>query len=121
VRLLAALCSAVAVYVAADWVGGRLPRLPLPRPHSADPGRQQRWLVQAGVPLTPRQFWAGCATLGALTFWGAVVATSTPAVALVPALAATLLPRLYFARTRARRLRQVRTCSMTGTSASRSR
>ncbi len=106
-RLLAALCTAVAVYLAAGCVSGRLPCLPLPRPHRADPGRQQRWLVQAGVPLTPRQFWAGCATLGALTFWGAVVATSTPVVALVPAVAAALLPRLYFARTRARRLRQV--------------
>jgi tight adherence protein B len=108
VTLLAALVTGVAVAFAVGVATGHAPTLrraqrpPRPRAEEA-----QRWLVQAGLALTPRQFWVGSVALGAAVFAVVVLATATPAVAVVPALAVAGLPRLVFARQRARRLRAV--------------
>jgi tight adherence protein B len=104
--LLAALATGVAVFLAVGAATGHPPALPRRR-RRVDPGAGQRWLVQAGVQLTPAQFWVGSATVGALTGALVTMATATPAVAVVPALAVAALPRLVIARQRARRLRAV--------------
>ena len=106
--LLAAAASGLAVYLAARAVAG-LP-VTLPRRRHRPAGRlsqAQVWLVQAGLRVTPRQFWAASALLGSCVFAGVVLLTGTPAVALAPGLFALLAPRLYFARQRLRRLRAV--------------
>jgi tight adherence protein B len=107
VTLLAALCSGVVAYLA---VGALTGAGPAGRPSSHRRRRRDRaqlWLVQAGVQLTPRQFWASSVALGVAAFAAVVLLTATPSVAIVPAVAVTGLPRLVFARQRAQRLRAV--------------
>jgi tight adherence protein B len=106
-RLLTGLSSGLATYLVVGWLTGRLPEVRLPRRTSTRGAGQQRWLAQAGLALTPGQFWAASAALAAVIFWAASVATSTPAVAFVPAVAAGMAPRLYFARVRDRRMHAI--------------
>lgn len=101
--LLAALATGAAVYVAAGLATGALPT----RRRPSRPRTGQLWLTQAGVALTPRQFWVSSAAVGVVAFVVLTAATSTPAVVVVPAVAVALAPRAYFARQRARRLREV--------------
>jgi len=65
------------------------------------------WLDGAGVAVTPLQFVLVCAGAGALAFAVTSLVTGAVLVALVPAVAASLLPRAYYARRRAVRLREV--------------
>ncbi|HUH06482.1 MAG TPA: type II secretion system F family protein [Egibacteraceae bacterium] len=93
------------MYIALGLATGRAPQLT--RPRRARPDQSQTWLLQAGLKLTPAQFWAGSAALAAAAFLLVALMTTTPAVALAPALWAGLVPRVYFARQRARRLREI--------------
>jgi tight adherence protein B len=67
----------------------------------------QLWLTQAGVALSPRQFVLGSLAVGAAAFVVGLFVTGTPLVAVVPAVAVAAVPRAYFGRRRAARLRQV--------------
>ncbi len=103
-RLLAALSAAAFAYLAIGAIVGRLPHRPTRRP-TTGPGRSERlavWLRQADAHLTPGQFVA--ASVGGALATGTVVFAVAKAlpVALVPALAAGLAPRWYFARQRER-------------------
>ena len=104
--LLAALLTGVAVYLATSVLTGHAPTIRRARPAE---GRRQRrqWLLQAGVELSPRQFYGGSLLLGALTFGTVLAITATPGVAFVPAVATGLLPRALLARRRSRRLRSL--------------
>ena len=104
--LLAALTTGLALSLAAATLAGHPPRLRR-RPPPAQVSARQLWLVQAGVDLTPRQFWAGSVLAGIAAFALVVLATGTVAVAVVPAVAVGGLPRTYFARRRGERLREV--------------
>ena len=104
--LFAALLSGVAVALLVAVVLGRAPRLSRAR-RRAQVGRRQEWLTQAGLQLTPRRFALGSIAAGALAFTVLALLTGTPAVAIVPAVAIGLLPRAYYARRRAARLREV--------------
>jgi tight adherence protein B len=104
-RLLAALATGVFVYLGSGLLTGRGPSFR--RSRSTQPGRsdhRQTWLAQAGVDLTPRQFWAGSALVGIAAFGVAWALAGAWVVAVVPALTLGLFPRAYFARRRARRL-----------------
>lgn len=107
--LLAVSASAVAAFFVAGYVVGTPPRIGLPRRHqerrTASAGQQ--WLTQAGVALTPRQFWTGSTVIGLLAYLGVLGITATPVVALAPAVTVALLPRWALARQRSRRLREV--------------
>lgn len=70
---------------------------------------QTLWLQQAGVGLTPFQFWIGSVAAGLIAFALLVVTTGTPVVAIVPAVAIGALPRAFFARKRAARLAEIQT------------
>ncbi|MDP8969480.1 MAG: type II secretion system F family protein [Actinomycetota bacterium] len=108
-KLVAALASGVAAYFLVGFVTGYAPRLsgrPTRRPRTQLSPRQL-WLIQAGVNLTPRQFWTGSTAVGAATFALVTLTTNTPVVAVVPAVSAGLLPRVYFARQRSQRLREL--------------
>lgn len=67
----------------------------------------QRWLAQTGVAVTPAQFVLGSLGVAAVTFAAALFVTGTALVAVVPAVAAAMLPRVYFGRRRATRLREL--------------
>lgn len=106
--VLAALAWGVCAAFAAAAASGLMPsfafRKAAPRPEQS---RAQLWLRQAGVALTPRQFWVGSAAVGLGAFMLLTFVTGVPVVALVPAGAVALLPRAYFSRSRSRRLREV--------------
>lgn len=108
-RLLAAgLTGAVVLFVVGSLLGTAARwRLRPPRPRATGPTRGQLWLVQAGVALTPRQFWAGSAAVGVITLLAVAAVTATPVVALAPAVAAGLAPRVAVGRQRVRRMREV--------------
>jgi tight adherence protein B len=67
----------------------------------------QLWLTQAGVALGPRQFVGGSAAIGLAAFTVGALVTGAALVALVPAVVAALLPRMYFGRRRVVRLREI--------------
>lgn len=106
--MLAAFASGVVVYLVARLGAGHPVR---PRRRSSPPSTRlssaQVWLVQAGLQVTPQQFWAVSGLLGAAGFAGVWLLTGTPAVAVAPACMAFAAPRLHYGRQRARRLRAV--------------
>ena len=65
------------------------------------------WLAQAGVPVSPRQFVLGSAVVGMVAFAAGYFLTGTVLVAIVPAIAAASIPRAYFGRRRAARMREL--------------
>ncbi len=105
--LVAALSTGCFVYLLAGAVTGHLPRFETPRRARPAVSAQQTWLIQAGVDLTPRQFWTTSVGAGALAFVVFVAVTGVPLVALMPALVVAVLPRAYFARRRLQRLAEV--------------
>lgn len=107
-RLVAALAVGVFAYFLVGYATGHAPDVRFRRRDRRGLlSRRQIWLHQAGVAVTPRQFWAASAAAGGVAFAAVVALTGTPLVALVPAGAVAGLPRAYFARRRAARLRLV--------------
>ncbi|MGH3440864.1 MAG: type II secretion system F family protein [Nitriliruptorales bacterium] len=104
--LMAAILSGVTVYLALAALTGRAPRLRRTTAGAAG-SRHRAWLAQAGVDVSPRQFLLGSVSAGAVAFVVGAMLTRAPAVAIVPAVAVALLPRAYFARRRATRLRRL--------------
>ncbi len=107
-RGLGAILAGTAVFLVVAYLTGHpvTVRLRLP-------GRRRRgpspavWLRQAGLEVTPGQFFAvraGVALVVLVVVWGL---TGALFVAAVPALVAGWLPRAYFARRRADRLGEV--------------
>lgn len=104
-RALAALAAGFAACAAAGLALGvpLEPRLPARRcaPRFE---RRRRWLRQAGTAITPGQYYAVSATVGAFAFALVWAATSAPLVAMVPAALATMGPQAYYGQQRRRRL-----------------
>jgi tight adherence protein B len=65
------------------------------------------WLAQAGAAVSPTQFVLGSLGVAVAVFAVTWFVTDTVLVALVPAAAAATLPRAYFGRRRAARLREL--------------
>jgi Flp pilus assembly protein TadB len=105
VTLLAAGSVGVFCYFLAGSLVGRTPRPRAWRRGRPAVNAQQLWLTQAGVRLTPRQFWFSSLVLGAAAFVAAWLVTRTPLIALVPAGVVALAPRAFYAQRRATRLR----------------
>ena len=104
-RLLAAFATGVFAYLAAGHLTGHAPRFGRSTtPGTMDDGGQQQWLNQAGLDLSPRQFWAGSIFIGLLGFGFTWAIAGAWVVAAVPAIVIALLPRAYFSRQRSRRL-----------------
>jgi tight adherence protein B len=79
------------------------------RPRTSRRTRAAVWLQQAGVRVSPGQFWAGSVGAGLLALLILVALTGSVFVALVPAVALASLPRAYFSRQRRLRMREVQT------------
>ncbi|MBT8194747.1 MAG: type II secretion system F family protein [Acidimicrobiia bacterium] len=103
-RLLAALATGFFSYLAVGFATGNAPNFRRSRTPRQGAGAQALWLSQAGVDLTPRQFWAGSMFVGLLGFGFAWALSGAWVVAAVPALTMAVLPRAYFSRQRSRRL-----------------
>ncbi len=75
---------------------------------AGDQGASRRlWLAQAGARVSPAQFVLGSVGVGVAAFAATFFVTGTALVAFVPAVAAAMLPRAYFGRRRAARLREL--------------
>lgn len=102
--LLAGLLVAVAVYFAVGYVIGYTPerlRLTPLAPNRPPPRvRQQEWLNQAGLGVTPLQFWMTSILAAMVTFFFLWLLTSVFLVAMIPAVIMGLVPRFYFAQQR---------------------
>ncbi len=104
--------AAVAIGLCCALVAGALMGT-LPARRVARHRRHQRldrariWIQQAGLAVTPLQFCAGSAAAGMLALLVVTALTGSAFVAIVPAVAVALLPRAYFGRRRAARLRAV--------------
>lgn len=110
--LLAGLFAGIAVYFGVGYLIGytpdRLRVIPLLRQSERSARvRRQEWLNQAGLPVTPLQFWSSSIFAGLIVFLFILLLTSIPLVALAPAIAVALIPRFYFAQQR-RRLSRAR-------------
>ena len=108
-RLAAALASGVFVYFAVGLMFGVAParRLRTPRPEPRQASARQLWLNQAGVRLTPAQFYLGSVAGGVVAFVLLAFVAPTPVMALLPAIALGSLPAVYFGRQRNSRLHEV--------------
>jgi tight adherence protein B len=106
--LLAGLAVGVFVYFLVGFATGYAPEIKIRRfrPRKQISNRQL-WLNQAGVSLTPRQFFAGSVAVGTIAFVAIAALTGAPMVALVPAAGVAALPHAYFARRRNAHLRRV--------------
>lgn len=103
--LLAGLFAGIAVYFAAGYLVGYTPERLKLAPLADNPGRparakRQEWLNQAGLPVTPLQFWSSSLFAGLLTFSFVWLLTSILLIAVVPAVAVAFMPRFYFAQQR---------------------
>ena len=68
-RLLAALATGFFAYLIAGFLTGNAPSFRRSQPTTTAPEDSQAlWLSQAGVDLTPRQFWAGSVAAGMAAF-----------------------------------------------------
>ena len=106
--LLAGLAVGVFVYFVVGFVTGYAPEIKIRRfRRRRQISDRQLWLNQAGVAVTPRQFWAGSIAVGIIAFLAVSIVTGAPLVALVPAVGVAALPGAYFARRRAAHLRRV--------------
>ena len=98
VILLAALATACLVAVVTAIVSGKVHREGRPsRPETP-------WPSQAGLDVTPAQFWLTSIGAALGTYLLVYALTSLAVVALMPALVVGTLPRAYFGRRRAQRL-----------------
>lgn len=104
-RLVAALTTGLAMGMAVALVLGLLAR---PRWRRLRRSTRSDWFLQAGVTATPLQFWVVSAGAGLLTLVGVALLTGSWAVAAFPSLLVAMLPRLYFASQRRKRLGEVR-------------
>jgi tight adherence protein B len=65
------------------------------------------WLKDAGLEVTPAQFWLTSIGAGVATYALVFALTSLAFVSLMPALVVATMPKAYFARKRSRRLEEV--------------
>ncbi len=105
--LLASLLTGLFVFLVAGAMTGKGPRFEIPRTRRPAVSAQQTWLIQAGVDLTPRQFWVTSLGAGAIALFVFLPITGVPLVALMPAIVVAILPRAYFSRRRVQRLAEV--------------
>lgn len=105
--LFVSLLTGVFVYLVVGAITGHGPRFEVRKSIRPQVSEQQTWLIQAGVDLTPRQFWATTVGAGLIAFLVFLPVTGVPLVALMPAIVVAILPRAYFSRRRAQRLAAV--------------
>ncbi|MFC2176941.1 type II secretion system F family protein [Actinomycetota bacterium] len=108
-RLLAALCAAVFVYLAVGYAIGYAPKIrwrASRRPTHMS--KRQLWLIQAGLNVSPLRFWAVSIVLGLVALLVASGISQAFWVAAPPAVVVMLIPRWFYERRRLQRLSAVK-------------
>lgn len=106
--LLASSMTAIVAYLGVGLLTGYTPRLGFRRAPRPDVAGRQLWLIQAGTDLTVTRFLAGSGAIGLLTLILVTMLTGAWWLAVMPSVAAALLPHAYYARRRTERLRRLR-------------
>lgn len=106
-RIVAALAVGTACALVTGALLGLLPARRPRRPAARRGAALAVWLQQAGAAVTPARFVVGSATAGLAAAVAVALATGSPLVGLVPGIAVALLPRAWFGRRRAERMRRV--------------
>lgn len=103
--LLGALCAAICAFFAVGLAIGKAPTLKL-KPGSLKPetSKKQIWLTQAGLDVTPLQWYLSLTAVAVVTFAVVSALTATPVVALVPTIIAVIVPRAFFNHRRIKNL-----------------
>lgn len=104
---LAAGLVALSCALAVAGATGSMPEFRRIRVGARRSSARRVWLAQAGVGVTPVQFWVGSAALGVVTLVAVTAFTGAPLVAFVPAMGVATLPYSYLGRRRTQRLRRV--------------
>lgn len=103
--ILGALAFGVGVFFAVGLMTGKAPEVRFGNSSSKpEQSKRQIWLTQAGVELSPTQFYAGLAFVALVVFGLVSAMTGAPSVAIAPALGAAALPYAFFAKKRSTRL-----------------
>jgi Flp pilus assembly protein TadB len=104
--LLSTLATGVAVFLAVGYATGHFRELSVRR---AAPFRltQSAWLAQAGAGTSPLQFWTVSVLFGFTALLLGWAVSGSVAIAVVPGLVAAAVPRVYYARRRARRVTDI--------------
>ncbi|MGH8874078.1 MAG: type II secretion system F family protein [Acidimicrobiia bacterium] len=105
--MAAALAAGMFAALVVAWVTGSVPELRFRRRRHGQAAGRQQWLLQAGLDVTPRQFWVVSLGAGAAALAAVWLLSGVWSVALGPAVVVACLPRAYFARVRSRRLMEV--------------
>lgn len=106
-RLFVSLITGFTFLYGVGLLTGTAPELMIVRKDRPSVSTRQLWLTQAGVDLTPRQFWAASVAVGLVAFVLFLLITGIAIIAVIPAIGVAMLPRAYFARQRGRRLSEV--------------
>jgi tight adherence protein B len=102
-RIIGALAFGIMFFFGSGLAMGKTPRLYFGLGRSkpkADVSNRQLWLTQAGLELSPTQYYAGLFAFSAIVFAVVSAITATPVVALAPAAIAGVLPHVFFSRKR---------------------
>ena len=107
VLLFASTSLAIGVSLAAGVITGVVPQRRSVVEEVPQVSARQQWLIQAGLDLTPRQFYLASAGVGVIAFLVCIGITGLVSVSLVPAIIIASLPRSFYARRRARNMAAV--------------
>lgn len=105
--LVASAFTGAFIYLLLASLNGMLPRGVLRGGNGPSVSKAQTWLVQAGVDLTPGQFWMASIGAGVVAYGLFFAVTGVVLVALMPALVIAASPRAFFGRRRLIRLGEV--------------
>jgi tight adherence protein B len=105
--LIGALAFGVMAFFAVGIALGQAPHVRIgmgrstPKP---DTSNRQLWLTQAGLDLTPTQYYLGLGLVGLIVFGVVSAIDATPVTALAPAAVAIALPHVFFGRRRSKNM-----------------
>jgi tight adherence protein B len=104
--LFGALCAAVCAFFAVGLATGNAPQLSFANKTDLRPetSKQQVWLRQAGLDLTPIKYATLIGGFGVIVFLLIAAVTATPVVALAPAAIAVVVPHAFFTRRRTKNM-----------------
>ncbi len=104
-NLIGALAAGVCAFFAVGLATGRAPQINLRHTENRpEISKRQIWLTQAGLDLSPAQYWIAIAVFGLVVFGLVSALTSTPIVALAPTLGSVIIPHTFFTRKRSKNL-----------------
>ncbi len=99
-EIIGALAFAITVFFAVGLATGNAPTIRLRKTRRTGVSKRQIWLTQAGLEMSPTQFHVALAAVFLVVFAVVSAVTSTPIVAVAPAVGSVIIPYAFFSRRR---------------------